>query len=71
MDNLRRDEGGELAVSHFDQFCTCVRDLGEEEKTRIRIHRSIKPSIAEIHFGSLAKRYSTLSAVFALYQLYE
>ena len=69
MDNLRRDEGGELAVSHFDQFCACVRDLGEEEKTRI--HRSIEPSIAEIHFGSLAKRYSTLNVIFALYQLHE
>ena len=38
MDNLRRDQGGELAVSHFDKFCTCVRDLGEENKTWIRIH---------------------------------
>ena len=64
MDNLKRD----VAMSHFNQFCACVCDLGEEEKTRI--HRSIEPSIAEIHFGSLAKRYSTLNVIFALYRIF-
>ena len=50
MDNLKRDEGEELVVSRFDRFCACVHDLGEKKR---RIHLSIEPSIAEIHFGSL------------------
>ena len=33
MDNLRRDEEGELVMFHFDRFCACMHDLGKEEKT--------------------------------------
>ena len=50
MDNLRRDEGGELAMSRFDRFSACMCDLGEEEKMRIHRLSLLSTSIAEIHF---------------------